>query len=240
MSKRFRPAQRSFLKKRHVFLIVLFIILLLSIQGFLFVERNLEPVLKEMAQTHVKQIATLTISDAIAYNLNNHTEPAKDVVVFEKNEEGKIVLITIDQAKQAEIVTAVTERANEELKKLSNQPIKIPLGQALNSNILAQLGPLIPITLIPMGAAKADVSIKLEEAGINVVTITVYLKVQADVRIVIPFSSDEAVVATSLPIDYIVLPGEVPNVYVKNSDGSVTPVPLSLPIDEFSQEPPEN
>lgn len=238
MANRFRPAQRSMLKKRHIFLIVLIVMFIVSIQGFFYVERNIEPALKEIAQTYVKQIASLTISDAIAHNLNNETDQNHDVVVFEKNDEGKIVLITIDQAKQAQIVTAVTERANQELKELANKPIKIPLGQAFNSNILAQLGPLVPITLIPVGAAKADISIELEEAGINVVTITVYLKIQADVRIVIPFSSDEAVVSTSLPIDFIVLPGEVPNVYVKNADGSVIPVPLSLPIDEFSSETP--
>ncbi|GAA0351619.1 sporulation protein YunB [Bacillus horti] len=237
MSKGFRPAtQRSFLKKRHIFLIVLVIILIISIQGFLFVERNLEPALKNIAATHVKQIATLTISDAISHKLSQDIG-SNEVVIFEKDEDGKIILITFDQAKQAEIVSTVIDRANEELRELSNSPIRIPLGQALNSNILAQLGPLVPITLVPMGAAKADISIEMEEAGINVVSITVYLKIQADVRIVIPFSSDEAVVSTSLPIDFIVLPGEVPNVYVKNSDGSVTPVPLAIPTDDLVDTP---
>ncbi|WP_202080325.1 sporulation protein YunB [Caldalkalibacillus salinus] len=232
MSKRFKTTRRGPLKMRHVLLIVLILITLLSIQGFLYVERNLEPALKEIARTYVKQIATLTITDAISKKITEDMEGSNQVAVIEKDSSESITLISFDQSKQARIITQVTDRANQLLMELAKEPIEIPLGQALNSNILAQLGPNVPITLVPLGAAKADIDVRMEEAGINVVSIEVYLTIEADVQIVIPFTSDEAVVTTEFPIEVHVLPGDVPNVYFKGSDGNLSPVPnVTIPTE---------
>jgi sporulation protein YunB len=228
----FRTHKKGFFSKRHLFLLSLIIFTIISFQGYLIVERNLEPALKGIADTYVKQIATLTINDAVSKKIAEDMSETKKFIEVEKDANGRVTLITFDHAKQARVVTQVTQRANEELMKLSKEPIKIPMGQALDSNIFAQLGPDVPITLVPMGAAKADVEVKMEESGINVVTLTVILKIEADVRIVIPFTSKEAVVSTELPIESIVLPGEVPNVYFKNGDGNVSPIPMTIPLEQ--------
>lgn len=230
MANRFRTKKTGPLKKRHIFLILLILITLISVQGLIYVERNLEPALKEIAKTYVKQIATLAITDAISKKISEDMSETKNLAIIEKDKDERIQLISFEQSRQARVVTQVTERANQILMELYKEPIEIPLGQALNSNILAQLGPNVPITLQPMGAAKADIEVRLKQAGINVVSIEVYLLIEADVRIVIPFSSDEAVVTTEFPIEVHILPGEVPNYYFKSGDGSVSPIPnVSLP-----------
>ncbi len=224
------------MKKRHVMLIILILLTLMSVIGFLLVEKNLEPALKEIARTYVKQIATLAINDAISKKINEEMDEIGHLHTIEKSSEGDIQLISLDSAKQAKIVTLVTERANQILMELYKEPIQLPLGQALNSNILAQLGPDIPITLQPMGAAKADIYVDLKEAGINTVAIVTMLSIEADVRIVIPFSSDEALVKTELPVSVDILPGEIPDYYFQSGeDGEQrTPLPnISLPrVDE--------
>jgi sporulation protein YunB len=225
----FKARGVGLLKVKHIFLIVLILITLISIQGFLFVEKNLEPALKEIARTYVMQIATLTITDAISKKISDDMHDSGQVAIIEKDLEGRITLISFDQSRQARIVTQVTERANSQLIELSKEPILIPIGQALNSNILAQLGPNVPISLMPMGAAKADIDVKLKEAGINVVSIEIWLRIEADVRIVIPFSSDEAVVTTEFPIEVHILQGDVPYYYFKSNDGSTMPIPHILP-----------
>lgn len=228
MANRFRTNSRGPLKKRHVFLIVLILMTLFSIQMFLFVERNLEPALKDIARTYVKQIATLTITDAISKKISEDMEDIGNMTIIERDSNNRITYFSLDPSRQARLVAQVTERANHQLMELSKEPIKIPLGLALNSNILAQLGPLVPITLIPMGHAKADIEVRMNEAGINVVSVEVYLIISADVRIVIPFSSDEAIVTTSILIDTHILPGEVPYYYSRGGDGNVA-VPLEIP-----------
>jgi sporulation protein YunB len=223
----FRSQKRGPLKGKHIFLIVLILITLLSIQGFLFVERNLEPALKEIAKTYVKQIAMLAINEAISKKISEDVSEVENLI--SEHSDGKISFISFDQSRQAKIVTQVTDRANQTLMELSQEPVSIPIGQALNSNILAQLGPKVPITLLPMGAARADIDVRMYEAGINNVMIAVYLRIEADVRIVIPFSSDEAVVTTEFPITHLFVQGDVPIYYFKGSDGKMEPIPHILP-----------
>lgn len=231
---RFKTNQRGPLRKKHIFLIILIIISLISIQGFIYVERNLEPALKEIARTYVKQLAMLAINDAISKKISEDmAESSQQYVHIEKSGD-RIIAVTFDQARKARILSQVIDRTNEILIELEKDPIQIPIGQALNSNILAQLGPNVPITLVPMGAARADMEVRLSEAGINNVAIEVILIIEADVRIVIPFSSDEAIITTEFPIDVIFLPGEVPQYYFKSEGGGSgnMPVPnISIPAE---------
>jgi sporulation protein YunB len=230
LSNRFRTSKRGPLKIKHIVFVILIILTLASLQGFLFVERNLEPALKEIARTQVKQIATLAISDAISKKVAEEIAESDDLIEVKEDKDQRITFISFNQSKQAKIVAAVTDRANQTLIELSKDPIRIPIGQALDSNILAQLGPNVPITLVPMGAAKADIEVRLNEAGINVVSIEVYLIIEADVRIVIPFSSEEAVVTTEFPIDIKIIPGEVPEVYFNGGEDTSIPTPnISIP-----------
>lgn len=232
MAKHFQTQARKVFKKRHGFLIALIIMTIFSVQGFLIVEKNLEPALKEIARTYVKQLATLAINDAISKKISEEMTEADHLYKIEKNNDGEIRLFSYDQAKQARIVTLVTDRANQVLLELSKEPVPLPFGQALGSNILAQLGPDIPITLVPMGAAKAEIFVRLEESGINTVAVIATLRIEADVRIVIPFSSEEAVVTTELPIAIDILPGKVPDYYFRGGDGQGQGAPMpniSLP-----------
>lgn len=231
---RFKANNRGPLRKKHIFLIVLIIVTFISVQGFIYVERNLEPALKDIAHTYVRQLAILAISDAISKKISDDmTDSSQHYVRLEKAED-RIVAVSFDQARKARILSQVIDRTNAILIELEKDPIQIPIGQALNSNILAQLGPNIPITLVPMGAARADMEVVLSEAGINNVAIEVILTIEADVRIVIPFSSDQAVITTQLPIDMIFLPGEVPQYYFKSEGGGAgnLPVPnISIPTE---------
>lgn len=230
MVAKFRTAGRRGLKKRYVAFIVIILISVLSVQGFWIVERNLEPALKQIASTYVKQLATLAINDAISKKISEEMDENEHLHRIERREDGDIDLISFDQARQARIVHLVTQRANQILIELSKEPIPLPLGQALDSNILAQLGPDIPITLVPIGQAKADIYIELQEAGINTVAVVAMLVIEADVRIVIPFSSDEAVVRTELPVSVDILPGRVPDYYFHGGEGVGMPIPnISLP-----------
>jgi sporulation protein YunB len=234
MTKRIRMRKKGPLKKKHIFLIVFIFMLIISVQGFLYVERNLEPVLEDIARTYVKQLATLAINDAISKKISEEmSDDSSQMFTIEKNADDEIELLSFDQAKQAKIVTLVTDRAHQILLELSKEPVPLPLGQALNSNILAQLGPDIPITLVPMGAAKAEVKVLMEEAGINMVTIIANLKIEADVRIVIPFSSAEAIVTTEVPVSVVTVPGKVPEYYFRGGDNQQVPLPhISIPGSE--------
>jgi sporulation protein YunB len=222
-------------KRRYIFFFVLIILFIISIQGFFYMEKNLQPALMEIANAHVKQIATLAINQAISQKISENLDDG-GVLKIETSADGKTQLISFDSKNQAKILNKVVSNANAELLKLGEEPIKIPLGQALNSNILAQLGPHVPISLYPHGFSKADITVDLKEAGINMVMVTAYIEIEAQVQIIIPFSSEEALITTRYPIEWHLLQGEVPNVYFRGGDGQTSNPPISIPLDELEEQ----
>ncbi|WCK53812.1 sporulation protein YunB [Aneurinibacillus sp. Ricciae_BoGa-3] len=110
-------------------------------------------------------------------------------------------------------VGETTNRVTNTLDDMEQVPQTIPLGQVLGSNLLSQLGPSIPITLIPYGTVQVDLETKMQEAGINMVLITVVVVIQAKVKIVIPFSTEPAYVKSEIPISNALIVGNVPQFY---------------------------
>lgn len=197
-------------------------------------ERNLQPALINIANAHVKQIATLAINRAISQKVSEELVDG-GVLRIEKSEDGKTQLISFDSRNQARILDKVVTTANQALLSLEREPIKIPVGQALNSNLLAQLGPYLPIRLYPHGFSKANITVDLEEAGINMVMVTAYIEIEAEVQIIIPFTSDHALISTRYPIEWHLLQGEVPNVYFRGGSGQESVPPVSIPLPELEE-----
>ena len=227
-------ARRIPFKRRYVLFFVLVLLFILSIQGFFYMERNLEPALMEIANAHVKQLATLAINQAISEKISEDLDDG-GVLKIETSPDGKTQLISFDSRNQAKILNKVVSSANAALLKLEKEPIEIPIGQALDSSILAQFGPHVPINLYPHGFSKADIYVDLQEAGINMVMVTAYIEIEAQVQIVIPFASEEALITTRYPIEWHLLQGEVPRVYFRGGDGQSGSPPIAVPLNEWEE-----
>jgi sporulation protein YunB len=124
------------------------------------------------------------------------------------------------------------------LDNLQRFPEYIPLGQALNSAILASFGPDIPVRFVPAGATQVSMNIRQKDAGINMVLVEVYIDISVEVSIIIPFGTDREVVTTEVPITYVLVAGDVPMYYFDNKGqpiggsgqwSGVIPPNISLP-----------
>lgn len=209
----FRIKGKSPKKQKRRFMFIIFVIfLLLSLQTFLYIEKNLEPILMSIAKARVKQIATEAVNDTISKKIaqnNNY----KDLLQFEKDGEGKIRAVVFNYSEYARIVAEATERVENTLKELSKLEERIKLGAAFNSEILADFGPEIPITIIPIGSVEVNPNPKYQNAGINGIIMTVMMDVTAEVQVVIPFVSEPTIITTSIPIVQTQIFGEVPQFY---------------------------
>ena len=198
------------------FLISLIIFLAISLQTFLYIERKLEPVMLSIAKTKVEQLATDAINEAISKKIAEGTD-YKELVYFEEDGDGKIKAVLFNYNEQTRIVGEATARVSNTLRELVAVPLVIPLGQALDSNILAMIGPDVPITMVPMGSVLVNLRPDFKEAGINMVHMNVFIDIEAKVQVVIPFTTEPTVVKTQIPITQGIFMGDVPNVYFKGS-----------------------
>lgn len=95
---------------------------------------------------------------------------------------------------------------------------------------------MVPIRLVPAGAVKVDLNTRQKDAGINMLLVEVYIRIIAEVTIIIPFDTDSEIVETEVPISYLLVVGDVPMYYFDNkgkplddSGEGVLPPTISLP-----------
>lgn len=233
-----KPRWRSTVRKkggwkRRLFF-VLVIMFLLSVQTFVFVEKNMKAPLMNVAKIRVKQIATQAINTAISERIAQRSDYEK-LVDWKTDRQGKITGFMLNYAEHMKITSETINVVSGLLNKMSAFPEHIPLGQALGSAILGSFGPDIPVRLVPAGAAKVDLNTRQQDAGINMILVEVYIRIIAEVAIIIPFDSESELVETEIPISYMLVVGDVPMYYY---DGKGNPTgdsagkapSISLPI----------
>jgi sporulation protein YunB len=211
--------------KRNLILVSL-VLLLLTVQMFIYIEKNLKPPLASLAKIRIKQIATQSINSAIADRIAQNTNFEK-LIDWRTDKSGKTTGFMLNYAEHMKITADTIKTVQEQLINLQALHEHIPLGQALNSPILASFGPNIPIKFVPAGAVKVDLSTRYQNAGINMLLVEVYLRIIAEVTIIIPMDTVPETVETELPISYALVVGDVPTYYF---DGKGNPLNTSPPL----------
>ncbi len=199
------PAFLSFLS--------LIIVLFLIMELFLFVERNLRPAIQSAAGIKADILATEAINKVIMDKVTGGIL-YRDLIMIEQDNEGKIIMAQLNAIEVNRLMSETTLATQEALVNIEKQPFKIPLGQVLNSYIIATYGPKIPIRLMPMGRVNTRLNDIFEDAGINQVRHKIYLEVVIEMRIIIPFMSTPIQVHTTVPIADTIYPGEVPDTVI--------------------------
>jgi sporulation protein YunB len=218
--------------KRHL-LLALLIFMLFSIQSYIFIEKNLKPPLMNVAKIRIKQIATQAINTAISERMYKGGTNYDKLIDWRTDSSGKVTGFTLNYSEQMKITSDTINTVQHLLTDLKEVPEHIPLGMAMNSAILASFGPEIPIRLVPAGAAKVDLGTRYQNAGINMILVEVYLKITAEVTIIIPFDAEPEIVETEIPITYTMVVGDVPTYYFDgkgNSVGNSPPLPPSISL----------
>lgn len=109
------------------------------------------------------------------------------------------------------LIAETTLQAQGALNALSEEELYIPLGMALSNYLLANLGPRVPVTIIPVGFVSTEITDTFEQAGINQVRHKIYLRIKAEVQVAIPLISTVTHVSTTVPIIDAIYPGAVPD-----------------------------
>ncbi len=194
-------------------LVVVLILLALITAPFTIVEINLKATILAMARVRAEQAAIRAIQEAVNEKITKAVE-YKDLIFIRTDNNGRVVLMQANTIKINNLAADTTLEIQRTLAKLEGTVIPIPLGQAMNSKLLATYGPKIKVTLVPMGTVKVKVEDSFQQAGINQTRHRLYLHVFSRVKIVIPLVSDSVEVASQIPIAETIIVGEVPQTNV--------------------------
>lgn len=207
-------------RRRRVWLIVLIVFVILSVQMFLYVDKHIRPPLMHLAKIRVKQMATQAINKAITEQITN-SRPIDQLIEWKTDNDGKVSSFILNSNEHMRITSETVSIVQSALLEVEEFRDHIPLGQALGSTLIASFGPRIPVKMEPQGAVKVDLSTRAREVAINMVLVEVYIKVIEEVAIVIPFDVEPETLETEIPISYLMVVGDVPMYYY---DGNGNPV----------------
>ncbi|QSQ09962.1 Sporulation protein YunB [Koleobacter methoxysyntrophicus] len=192
-----------------LFLSLIITVMILLFILFYLIEKNLGPTLLAIAEARARIIATETINDAINKKIARNVQ-YKDLISVHKSIKGEVALIQINITEINRLKSETALYVADSLKEITMNEIGIPIGQITGSNILANFGPSIKFSILPVGTVEVDISEAFEEAGINQTRHKVFIDVKTWVRIAVPLVSSSIQVSTHIPIAETIIVGNVP------------------------------
>lgn len=138
-----------------------------------------------------------------------------EIINFEKDLEGNIILLKADTLKMNKIATDVSLRVQRELKEIGQVGVEFPIGYMTKNNLLSNLGPNITATMRPVGHVETRYISDFESAGINQTRHKIYVEVKAKIKVVLPVGYNEVEVVSQLPITETVIVGKIPETSVQ-------------------------
>lgn len=190
--------------------------------GFIMVDQRLRPTLLQIAEAKARVLATEAINEAVSQKVAGSIK-WENLYALTPDSRGKVVMIQPNTAEIDRLTSDVAMHIQRALKEIDQTKIRIPLGQVFGSQILANVGPRITISVVPLGTVKTKITSKFEEAGINQIRHKIYLNVTAHIKIVVPLVSSDIEVTNEVPITEVIVMGEVPQVYFGIQKGQENP-----------------
>lgn len=191
------------------------------------IEETIEPLLMAIAKTELKKAAQEAVTSGVKEIA--HTQDVEKLMQIEKDREGKITMVKINSRVQADLYGHVTKSVQKQLKKLNDHSMELSMGQLLQSPILSDYGPKIPVQIWPKGASKVSLVPKMQSAGINTVMVSLTLVVHTELGVIVPFSKESTIVDISYPLGEMMMVGEVPEYYFYSNGGDVKSMPTLPP-----------
>lgn len=215
----------------------------------------------QIAERKTNEFATRAINAAVDFAENYDFE---DVIKITYDNQGHVATYNWNPAVVSEINRAATDRVEEffinanrgdplsfknplteqqeypdpvgDRPKTDPTLIEIPLGSVTGNSVLANLGPKIPINFELVGTVRTNIIRKDEEFGINGAWISLYINVEADVQIIVPFTTEITTVNTEIYIDGGAIMGKVPDFYSGNGGGPSIAIPKEDIVDNLQDD----
>lgn len=202
------------LRKRRVRGFLFFLILVLMVYSFYSLEKAIMPTLKAISEVKVTNLALEVMASTLQAELAEAFEYS-DLMQIDQDESGRVMLIRPNHLALVSAQARSLKAIQVAVKRLEGVSVSIPLGQAIGSTILANMGPRIPVYIVPMGITRVHIRDRFDAVGINTVRHLIYMETDVDVKVLIPLITTHVNIQMEAPIAEAIIPGDVPSTYVK-------------------------
>ena len=226
-------------KKKNLLLKLIAIIVVSVICSFLLIRyysNNISPFFMTYAEDEIRRLTTLVVNDSVNNDFFDELEDDK-IYNIVKSDSGEIQLITYN-AKNVNIwLNSISIMIQNNLKAIENGNIEflnlegsfisdydgellkdgivceIPFGALFNNSLISNIGPKIPVRFNLLGNVNTDLKTNIKEYGINNALLEVFILVDVNIRVNLPFVSDNISISSNLPVSVKLIQGTIPDFY---------------------------
>ena len=197
------------------FLIWLSLLILAALTVFAVLRSRYYPVIRNLAETQVKNTASDLINDAIAKQIAHGTIQYDRIVYFEKDLDGRITALKTNIGEINRLKTDVLNIINDEVLSADESSLGIPLGSLFFSEFFAGKGPRMPIRILAIRNSEADFYSQFTEAGINQTLHQLNMEVFLDVTVLVLGATSDFTISSHMVVAETVIVGAVPDTFLK-------------------------
>lgn len=172
--------------------------------------RTLRPGLAEYAENLIQYKATMAMEQAVSDAISANGEAVSALATLS---DGSAAALTTDSVAAECIRSAAVESTYNQLNKLEEERLTVPLGTLLDPQYLAGVGPELPFGVVGLGMVSAGIQSEFTDSGVNQTKYCMTLRVRAEVNLHALWCSRSVIIENTYPIAETVLVGEVPAVY---------------------------
>ncbi len=191
------------------------VLMLICTIGFLMFRSRYRDVIRELAETQVKNTTSDLTNDAIAKQIDHGVIQYDRIVYFEKDLDGRITALKTNMSEVNRLKTDILNIINDEILALDTSDIGIPLGSLFLPEFLSGKGPAIPVHILSIRNSDASFYSDFSQAGINQVLHQLNMLVSVDVAVLVLGQTSSFTINSEVVVAETVIVGDVPNTFLQ-------------------------
>ena len=195
--------------------IVLLLILILLLVLFFALRSKYRLVIRDLAETSVKNATSDLANDAIAKQIENGSIQYDRIVYFEKDLEGRITALKTNIGEINHLKTDILNIINGQILALDAADIGIPIGSLFLPEFFSGRGPAIPVHILAIRNSEATFTSHFTQAGINQTLHQLTMIVSVDVAVLVLGQTSSFTVNSEVVVAETVIVGDVPSTFLQ-------------------------
>jgi len=201
-------------RRRRSLALLLFAMLLLT-GSFLYAEWRIAPALSALAAQKAHSLALQQMGEAARAELaDSAAADYQQLMHIERDSHGYITLLVMDTAMVNQVVSGVILRVEEGLANMDREDLAIPLGSVTGSDLFSGMGPDLSFRMVTAASPTVTMEDHFLSAGVNQTLHSIYLHMETEIRIIVPFSDERVKVSTDLLLAEGIIVGYTPDTYL--------------------------
>lgn len=195
--------------------VVLLLILILLLVLFFALRSKYRLVIRDLAETSVKNATSDLANDAIAKQIENGSIQYDRIVYFEKDLEGHITALKTNIGEVNHLKTDILNIINGQILALDAADIGIPIGSLFLPEFFSGRGPAIPVHILAIRNSEATFTSHFTQAGINQTLHQLIMELSVDASVLVLGETSTFSVSSQVVAAETVIVGAVPNTYIQ-------------------------